>query len=562
LASQEPYAEAALLSGNVTFFHAFKFTQVDHLRVLHHQRKKRINTMGAGNLIEIARVRDAIGCRELLERARHYDKSNKNTAPRASMLLQTVASLIHDFGRMKVSSEEGFEILEQIRIAAIEGFDKLKFSVDSRQSVPVSSAQWEPMRRVMLAFKAMRNHYKRIYMGLLEDEGLQTRTVIQGTANSLRTVMPLARAMDCQSRMIAFALLNQVSLDAAEWDELSVMARHLRVSTFLDEALPDPCALIRPNTARALYVYPMLLWLAKPHSLSGTQLQIVDKLARKWSAKVGFRIDAGQTCKENLQGPSIALTHDHALRLDTHKLLRSVVELRAEIADPMGTKQSGLPAGMSLSQVGDLLNFLEGAWGSSGWLDGSEGMKDESVDVSMRLGLPISRESIASEGAGTLPKANQVWFSRSQGEAVKYFPATGTIVRKHSLPAASSGMLLSLSTKKARPSELVIGVLHACAQVTDVDLAPPFESRLLLKTLPGTGRAVDILLADSLQLESAYCLYAQDLDEHPSSIVMPAGRCQVPCEIEVRETSSSYKARLEIKIERIAGFERLSLTKI
>jgi hypothetical protein len=104
--------------------------------------------MGAGNLIEIARVRDAVGCRELLERARQYDRSNDKShsktladkaAPRASMLLQTVASLIHDFGRMKVSAEEGFEMLEQIRGAAIEGFEKVKFSAATRQGVPANA---------------------------------------------------------------------------------------------------------------------------------------------------------------------------------------------------------------------------------------------------------------------------------------------------------------------------------------------------------------------------------------------------------------------------------------
>jgi hypothetical protein len=518
--------------------------------------------MGAGNLIEIARVRDAIGCSELLERARQYDKNNKNTAPRASMLLQTVASLIHDFGRMKVSSEEGFEILEQIRIAAIEGFDKIKFAGVTRQSVPMTSAHWEPMRRVMLAFKAMRNHYKRIYMGLLEDEGLQTRTVIQGTANSLRTVMPLARALDCQSRMIAFSLMNQITLDTAEWDELSVMARHLRVSTFLDEALPDPCALIRPNTARALYVYPVLLWLARPHSLSSGELQLVEKLARRWAAKVGFRIDAGKTRKDNPQGPSIALTPDHMLRLDTHKLLRSLIERRTEIADPMGAKRSGLPAEMSLSQVVELLNSLEASWGNSGWLDSNEGVNFEFVDITMRLGLATSHEATLNGGKDESFNGMHGWFSRSQGEKVKYHAGSRTIARKHSHPAASLGMLVSLSTKRERPSELIVGVLQACSQVTDLDLAPPFETRLVLETLPGTGRAVDAMFSDSAHFESAYCLYAQELDEHPSSIVLPAGRCPVPCVIEVRESGSVYKARLEIMIQRIAGFERLSLTKI
>jgi hypothetical protein len=521
--------------------------------------------MGAGNLIEIARVRDAIGCRELLERARQYDRSNERShsktltdkaAPRASMLLQTVASLIHDFGRMKVSAEEGFEILEQIRGAAIEGFEKMKFGASSRQGVPVQNADWEPMRRVMLAYRALRNHYKRIYMGLLEDEGLQTRTVIPGAANSLRTVMPLARALDCQSRMIAFALMNQVELESTEWDELCVMARHLRVSTFLDETLPDSFALIRPNTARALYVYPVLLWLAKPYSRSSVELLLIEKLARKWSAKVGFRIDAASSRKDNPQGPSIALTADHQVRLDTHKLIRSLVERRTELVDPMATKQTGLPIGLSLSRLIDLLNGLENTWGQSGWLDATNEAHGKAHDVVMRLGLPSIATTLAGKASA------QSWFGNVQGEAVQFFTGTQSVLRSQSAPAANQGVLVSLSLKKARPSELLIGVVNQCSQLINSELAPPHATRLGLQLVSGLGRALDVMLPDSARFEPAYGLYHEDGDGSPTSLLVHAGRCHLPCVVQIRDAETIYKARLELRIDRVGDFERLSLTPI
>jgi hypothetical protein len=525
--------------------------------------------MGAGNLIEIARVRDAIGCRDLLERARQYDRTNEKThlkestengqPPRTSMLLQTVASLIHDFGRMKVSAEEGFEILEQIRAAAIEGFDKLRIAPTAKRGVPISIADWEPLRRVMLAYKAMRNHYKRIYMGLLEDEGLQTRTVIPGTANSLRTVMPLARALDCQSRMIAFSLMHQVTLDPVEWDELCVMARHLRVSTFLDESLPDPCSLIRPNTARALYVYPVLLWLAKPFGRNQFELQMVDKLARKWAAKVGFRIDSNHSRKDNSQGPSVVLTKDHLVRFDTHKLVRSLVERRSEISDPMSIKQTGLPAGVTLPQVIDLLNDLETAWGKCEWVDATDEVHGPVLEVAMRLGLPVGNVKGNVKPDQASP---QSWFVRSQAENVRYFASTKTIRRKSALPMASIGSLVALSTKKARPSELIVGVVAECTQLTDADFAPPHETSLIVRTVNGIGRAIDMKLPDSERFEPGYCLYADELDESPASVLVPAGRCKLPCDIQVRQADEIYTARLDLRVERIAGFERLSLTKI
>jgi hypothetical protein len=225
------------------------------------------------------------------------------------------------------------------------------------------------------------------------------------------------------------------------------------------------------------------------------------------------------------------------------------------VSDPMSTKPSGLPSSVTMSQVVDLLNSLQTCWGSAQWLDSTDEAQGPVLEVAMRLGLPIG--NVKTDQA-----AVQSWFVRSHAEGIKYFSGTQTVRRQATLPVASVGSLVALSVKKARPSELVVGVVTECAQITDAELAPPQESVLVLRTLNGIGRAIDMKLPDSTRFEPGYCLYADELDEAPSSVLVPAGRCKLPCEIQVREADEHYMARLDLRVERIAGFERLSFTKI
>ena len=530
--------------------------------------------MGAGNLIEIARVRDAEGCRELLDRARQHDSVNnraKAAAPvnatskgssaeaqrqaalRSSMLLQTVASLLHDFGRMRVTSEESFEILEQIRSAAIEGFDKLRFVSAPNEGVPITSEQWEPRRRVMLAYKALCNHYKRIYTSLLEDEGLQTRTVIPGTANSLRTVMPLARALDCQSRYISFALMQQMSPSKADWNELCVMAQHLRLSTFLDEALPDSSAMIRPNTGRAMFVYTQLLGLARPFGRPQIDMMLIEKLARKWAAKVGFRIDRGALRKDNAQGPSLVLTSEHVVRLDTHKLVRSLLERRSELADPMALGVSGLPNGLSSTRLLALFDELELCWGKPGWQEVSVNISADAVDANAVFGFAVPGQS-------------------ARRETVTFDVMKSTVFRQVPEPSCLLGSVIAIAAEKARPSELIVGVVTEAAQLLDTELSPPRTTRISFNAWPDKGRAVTVLWPDSQAYEPAYCLFHEHTDARTTSsdtgldptavlqgtsLLVPSGRCPgLPCEVLVRDSGGVVKAQLGLKLAGNSRFDR------
>jgi hypothetical protein len=222
----------------------------------------------------------------------------------------------------------------------------------------------------------------------------------------------------------------------------------------------------------------------------------------------------------------------------------------------MGTKQSGLPAGVSLSQVIDLLNSLETAWGNSGWLDATDAGTGPCSDVVMRIGLPALDSGDVETGSV------QSWFTRSQGETVQYFSAIRSVRRKHALPVASHGTLVALSTKKARPSELIVGVVQNCSQSTDIELAPPHATKLGLRLVSGLARAVDVMLPDSTRFEPAYGIFADESDETPSSVLVIAGRCTLPCDMQIRDTEGVYQARLELKIERLAGYERVSVMRI
>src|SRR5690606_41176532 len=118
------------------------------------------------------------------------------------------------------------------------------------------------------------------------------RAVIPGARNALAEIMPLARSLDAMSRRLACALLARIEIDPVEWFEFSDLARHMRRTTFLDESLPDPMAIARPVNARAALTYPLLLKAVGLEGRPAAHAGLVDRLARLWPTRAGYRSDS------------------------------------------------------------------------------------------------------------------------------------------------------------------------------------------------------------------------------------------------------------------------------
>jgi hypothetical protein len=307
--------------------------------------------MGAESLVENARVRDAASCRAWLARL----------AAGESSLLSPVDRLMRNLARSTEAPDLVLEILEQARpvhLAELSGvFDRL----DAR-TFPMAEPDRQRFVVAMDSLRLGRNLYRRLHQQLVEDSDAAAHTVIRGAVHSLRAVMPLARALDYQARMLLVLLRLKIAIDPAEWDELCTMARLLRASTFLDAPLPDERPLLPSMTSRALFVFPMMVWLARPEVRSDAEFGLIVKLARRWAGRVGFRLEEGGMPHDGKNGPSVELTERHWVRLVTHRLQRRLAEKRREI-DALGPKaEARLPRGLGVQGTRRLLEELDELW--------------------------------------------------------------------------------------------------------------------------------------------------------------------------------------------------------
>jgi hypothetical protein len=138
---------------------------------------------------------------------------------------------------------------------------------DAVRPLQVAPIPFVPEQRAVLielhgALLALRDAFKRVYARMSDARSLDTRSVIPGATNALRVALPLARALDAQSRAMALLLGCRALVGPQAWDELGLMAQHMRRTTFLDQSLPDRVALTQPNTSRGAFVYPLLLLFA------------------------------------------------------------------------------------------------------------------------------------------------------------------------------------------------------------------------------------------------------------------------------------------------------------
>ncbi len=301
--------------------------------------------------VETARVRDAATCRAWLAKLAQGDSGR---------LLQ-VDRLLRGLVRSTQAPDLVLEIAEQARPVHLAELAGVIDRLDVR-SFPIADSDRARLLTALESLRLGRNLYKQIHTELVGASEAATRTVIPGAANSLRVVMPLARALDYQARLLVAQQRLKVAVDPQDWDELCTLAHHLRVSTFIDTRLPDESPLLTAGTSRALFVYPLLVWLAGPYLRSPAEFALVARLARRWAGRVGFRLEDGAGSKDTRHGPSVALTESHTVRLVTHRL-QSRIEARQRELEVLGAKAvPRLPRGLTLADTRRLLTALARRW--------------------------------------------------------------------------------------------------------------------------------------------------------------------------------------------------------
>ncbi len=556
--------------------------------------------MSGESLVETSRIRDAASCRAWLARLSADDGSR----------LSAVDRLLRSLMRSDQAPDLVLEIAEQARpvhLVELGGvIDRLDTGV-----FPMNEAD---RRRFLAATESLRlgrNLYKQLHTRLVEDSGVSTRSVIPGTAPSLRAVLPLARALDFQSRLLVALQRLRVTVDTEEWDELCVLARHLRASTFIDTTLPDETPLLRPLTARALFVYPLLVRLARPEARTSAEFAVAARLARRWSGRVGFRLMEGAVSHDGGQGPSLAISERNSVRLVTHRLKRRLDERRAEV-DALGRKgASRLPKGMTIESTQRLLADLDQAWIAPGlvprvplvrlgemrlrfgfpqiqapqpqgraaagpdrpvaWHSAASrayiyGRFEQNTIIRMALGDEPVADPLLEWAGGARP-AEWVSIERQQSVFDVTFATEGlrlgslvTVVL--SAPAADAkAPLLSQGAASSDGRRMFGRVVSLCQQLASDSRQSPVQ-RVGVAMWPASPTLVGVRLGEDPFFNDAYLLAPDPSSGEPLSLLMKAGTFRGADSAMLREAMRDVRIRVDHLIESGPDYDRVRISRL
>ncbi|HPU51965.1 MAG TPA: hypothetical protein PK359_10430 [Burkholderiaceae bacterium] len=548
------------------------------------------------------KVRDAATCRAWL------NTLGENELGRLSAIERLLRNLAHS----PQAPDLLLEIAEQARTAHLHELDSMASSLRGA-AFPMPEAERRRLAVVCDGLALGRDLFARLHNQLLDESEAATRTVIPGTTTTLRAILPLARALDYQSRLILCLQSNGFEIEPAHWDKLCTYAGRVRASTFQDVALPDESPLLPSPTARALFTYPLLIALAQFEGRSDAERALVTRLARRWAAKVGFRIEPGTATHVSPNGPVMGLSSEHAVRMDSHKLMRRLQARREEIdaLDTGAASAARLPRGMTLPATRSLLASLADRWspgcvmvtppdarlgemrlrfglptlktperatqlsqprlesreGQANWQSAANrayiyGRFEQNTIIRMALGDEPGEDMLAT-WAAKAERATWVAIERQHSYFEREFAspvALGDLVTivPPSLadqPAAVPG------ARSNKPARFMFGRVTSLSQRQNPDLKMPPIQRIGVAVWSGTPTLVGVRGGDDPFFHDAVLLSADSAGE-PESLLLPAGRFSSQPSITLREPTRDVRVRLEAILETGASFERRRIHRL
>jgi hypothetical protein len=545
--------------------------------------------MNLGSSTDLARVRDGQSCRQWL------DKLDGGPFER----LERMLALFTHLSRQPLPAEPTYEILEQARLTLLkEVEDALKPL--QQMSLPLQPSQLAALEQIRKSMDMLHQLYRRSYTRMIEAEAIDTRSIIPGAANAMRVVMPLARALDTQARLIALLLKLKVEVEPVHWDSLCLLGRYMRQSTFLDEVLIDPVGLLKPCTSRATFVYPILLKLANLPERSTNQILLIDKLTMRWAARVGIRIDTPPNLENQGHGPSVELSPDYSVRLDTTRLLKSLFERKQEwLADETGKRT----APFTRDELASLMDDLERLWSAE--FRNNPGQPAPQRQIRLRFGLPRIYGQETSTGDATLTPAQAVApgyvYGRleqntimrmtfgaatkgrssselfmTEAESAHWLKVDGKrmVFERHVVtPSALLGSLVTMMAipealrrksddqeerASATPAPLILGQVIGVEQMTGQSKGLSMH-RIVVNSFEAKTTPVGVRNDGNILFYDAFLLDRMPLSEAANSIVARRGLLRQGMHVTLRDQSSDRLAVLGDLMDEGRVFERFAV---
>ncbi len=269
--------------------------------------------------------------------------------------------------------------------------------------LPLNEPEFPPSREFLSSLQqgmALLGRLRDLY---LNDATEQAESALAGarilpvdTVEPLDGVMPTIRALDAQTRLLRIRLRNRISIVDEQWNELARMALAIRAARFIDDSVADRVSMFKGNTARAMFVLPLLLRAAHLETLGLEDRIVVERLARRYAHRVGFRVDKGGKLRSNPHGPSVAMDEHYAVRLDTHRLQAELARRSSQLV--RGHEfNARWPRGVTQSSMKRLLTTLALVWGPTVLLP--KPSRIGPVSFTTLFGLPCELPGVQSRAA-------------------------------------------------------------------------------------------------------------------------------------------------------------------
>ncbi len=545
--------------------------------------------MNLGSSTDLARVRDGQTCRLWL------DKMAGGPFER----LERMLALFTYLSRQPLPAEPTYEVLEEARVTLLKEVDEAVKPLQ-QMSLPFQPSQLAALEQIRKCMDMLHQLYRRSYTRMIEAEAIDTRSIIPGAANAMRVVMPLARALDTQARVIALLLKLKVEVDPIHWDSLCLLGRYMRQSTFLDEVLIDPVGLLKPCTSRATFVYPILLHLANLPERSTNQVLLIDKLTMRWAARVGIRIDTPPNLEQQGHGPSVELSPDYSVRLDTTRLLKSLFERKHEwLADTTGKRT----APFTRDELATLMNDLERQWSVE--FKNYQGEPAPQRQIRLRFGLPRIYGQETGTGDVTLTPApaaapgytygrleqntimRMTFGATSKGrssselfmtesESARWLKVDGRrmVIERHVVtPSALQGSLVTMmavpeamrrksddsaAPVATAPTPLTLGLVVGVEQMTGQSKGLSMH-RIMVDTFEAKTTPVGVREDGNILFYDAFLLDRVPLSEVSHSVVARRGLLRQGMHVTLRDQSSDRLAVLGDLMDDGRVFERFAV---
>lgn len=480
--------------------------------------------------------------------------------------LLAIGRILVRSGRGELAADAFMTRLEQLRPVLLQTVDDCLSGVENRQ-LPYGADAWRRLVDALTTMRALRTMYRRAASRIRREAPSGA-----GTEDPARRALPLIRALDLQSRILAALLLHRVEPLAEDWDELCALGGRARATGLVDAQIPDSRPLVVPSTARALFVFPLLLRLADLAGRSRAEAATVLQVAGTVAARIGFRIDSGVP-KANPLGPGLALTGSSGVRLDTHRLpalLARHSEIESALIAELGRLWAGTPAEASGANPaagleagpGVVRGVLHFGLPRRGEPDAATARPGQSAasrtdagyvfgqwerNTIIRLSMAVSAGSKPVDDFDPLASAEPVRYRIDSGQVL--------LERNLMLPPAPLGGLAAI---RAFASPVRLGTIRSVAQIP----APGYERllghRLVLALWPGQAIAVGLRMGAARFFDDAWLLRAQP--GQPAvrdTLVIPSGLAAHGGRAVLREGGRDRPIRFGAAIASGQGFERL-----